>query len=360
MSTLIPARVVESPIGDLLVAVGEAGVRALEILGSRTLAEGRHALTRKLGAPVVEEPHALLRRVQRELSDFFEGKRRFFTVPLALDGTPFQRQVWDVLVRLPYGETLAYGELAEMMGRPTATRAVANACSRNPVPILVPCHRVIASDGDLGGFAAGLAAKRKLLTLERSDLQGLPLFRVLGPAQDDRPSVADGIPARLQRWLSQPPEERPIGIDAWLCDVMASVPVNHWPTLAQELAAQKTTESEALAEELLEAYAAEIRHHWPTASGLTAFLKLSAARDMHAFESTLHRLRDAHGRPHGVTDAIVRACVDLMNGKPPCKSRARELAVDAWLALDPMAAEKLAALMLRAPGLGEQADNTDE
>jgi methylated-DNA-[protein]-cysteine S-methyltransferase len=103
-----------------------------------------------------------------QLEDYFAGRLREFDVPLALTGTPFQRQVWDLLVSVPYGRTVTYGELARRLGRPSAARAVGLANGHNPVSIIVPCHRVVGATGDLTGYGGGLDRKRHLLDFERN------------------------------------------------------------------------------------------------------------------------------------------------------------------------------------------------
>jgi methylated-DNA-[protein]-cysteine S-methyltransferase len=101
-----------------------------------------------------------------QLEEYFAGKRRRFDLPLELDGTAFQRDVWRALADIPYGSTISYAELAAMVGRPTAYRAVGQANGSNPIPIVLPCHRVVASGGRIGGYGGGLPTKRKLLALE--------------------------------------------------------------------------------------------------------------------------------------------------------------------------------------------------
>lgn len=112
-----------------------------------------------------DEP--LLAEAAGQLRAYFQKKLRRFDVPLELDGTPFQRAVWSALQRIPYGETRSYREIAAELGRPLAARAVGQANRANPVAIVVPCHRVIAAGGSLGGYASGLELKRFLLDLER-------------------------------------------------------------------------------------------------------------------------------------------------------------------------------------------------
>jgi methylated-DNA-[protein]-cysteine S-methyltransferase len=105
-------------------------------------------------------------RVTAELEAYFSGKLHQFSVPLDLRGTDFQRKVWELLLGIPYGETRSYGDIARMLGRPTASRAVGRAVGTNPIAIIVPCHRVIGANGDLVGYGGGLYKKRALLDLE--------------------------------------------------------------------------------------------------------------------------------------------------------------------------------------------------
>lgn len=114
---------------------------------------------------------ALLRAARQQLTEYFQGRRRTFDLPLDLNGTPFQRRVWDQLRRIPYGVTRSYGEVARAIGKPGAARAVGQASGANPVPIIVPCHRVIATAGGLGGYGGGLRLKRFLLALEQARLR---------------------------------------------------------------------------------------------------------------------------------------------------------------------------------------------
>jgi methylated-DNA-[protein]-cysteine S-methyltransferase len=113
----------------------------------------------------VDDIPPVLKATAAQLEEYFAGERRDFEVPMELDGTPFQRQVWSELQRIPYGETISYGELARRVGRPNGPRAVGQANGRNPVPIIVPCHRVVATNG-IGGYGGGLRTKRALLAVE--------------------------------------------------------------------------------------------------------------------------------------------------------------------------------------------------
>jgi methylated-DNA-[protein]-cysteine S-methyltransferase len=107
----------------------------------------------------------VLKETANQLEEYFAGERTEFDVPMELDGTPFQQEVWQELSRIPYGETISYGELARRVGRPNGPRAVGQANGRNPIPIIVPCHRVLASNG-IGGYGGGLPMKRTLLAVE--------------------------------------------------------------------------------------------------------------------------------------------------------------------------------------------------
>ena len=109
---------------------------------------------------------AIVRQAEQELREYFAGRRRTFTVKLDLEGTEFQRKAWQAMRKIPFGETISYGDQARKVGKPKAYRAVGSANGKNPIPIIVPCHRVLASDGSLGGYSLGLSMKRRLLALE--------------------------------------------------------------------------------------------------------------------------------------------------------------------------------------------------
>lgn len=110
--------------------------------------------------------HAIAKQAITELCQYFAGERQSFDVPIWLLGTPFQRQVWQALCQIPYGQTISYKQLAQDIGKPLAYRACANANGQNPISLIVPCHRVIAADGGLGGYTGGLEIKKTLLAIE--------------------------------------------------------------------------------------------------------------------------------------------------------------------------------------------------
>lgn len=117
-------------------------------------------------ANAIEKITPILNLAAQQLEEYFHGLRRDFTIPLKANGTQFQQQVWQSLTHIPYGTTHTYKELAETIGKPKASRAVGSACNRNPLPIVIPCHRVIGSSGSLTGYAGGLELKAMLLKME--------------------------------------------------------------------------------------------------------------------------------------------------------------------------------------------------
>lgn len=160
-----------SPAGELLLGDFDGQVVLCDwSSGERFMANSDRVLL-AFRSPFEFGDSPLLRRLRKELREYFAGRRRTFDLPVRHSGTPFETRVWDELRRIPYGATISYGELARRIGNPSATRAVAGANARNPVSILVPCHRVIAADGGLGGYGGGLAAKRLLLDLERDPVR---------------------------------------------------------------------------------------------------------------------------------------------------------------------------------------------
>jgi len=149
-----------SPVGGLKLVADEAGLVA--ILWERDDPERV-----RLGAMVEQPDHSVLAETKRQLSDYFAGRKRDFTVKLGLRGSDFQKRVWAALLAIPFGETRTYGEIARQLGHPGASRAVGAANGRNPISIIVPCHRLLGANGALTGFAGGLAAKQYLLDHER-------------------------------------------------------------------------------------------------------------------------------------------------------------------------------------------------
>ncbi|MGC1460294.1 MAG: methylated-DNA--[protein]-cysteine S-methyltransferase [Steroidobacteraceae bacterium] len=151
----------KSPVGELTLVGSDRGLAAV-------LWEDDDPSRLGPGAMTLDPRHPVLRQAQRELAEYFAGKRRSFNVKLDPNGTQFQNKVWKALRTIPFGETRSYGQIADQIGSSKAVRAVGAANGRNPIPIIVPCHRVIGADGTLTGFAGGLAIKAQLLALERA------------------------------------------------------------------------------------------------------------------------------------------------------------------------------------------------
>ena len=146
---------VSSPLGPLTVETAGGAITALRFSGG-----------------VSDVPEPADREAARQLEAYFQGARQSFDLPVAPAGTSFQRTVWAAMAQIPYGETVTYGELAARIGRPGAARAVGRACGANPIPVILPCHRVVGKNGALTGYAGGLERKRLLLALERNSRRG--------------------------------------------------------------------------------------------------------------------------------------------------------------------------------------------
>jgi len=148
----------DSPVGRLLIAGDGEALRHIAFPGAKE--------PRRPGPGWNESTEGVVASAVAQLREYFAGQRRDFDLPLAPEGTVFQRRVWRALQSIPYGETISYAELAKRTGNPKAARAVGSANGKNQIPIVIPCHRVIAADGTLGGFGGGLETKRRLLAIE--------------------------------------------------------------------------------------------------------------------------------------------------------------------------------------------------
>lgn len=148
--------VIASPVGKLRLVASEKGLVAIDVRNHT-----RQEFTSKNSSA-----QAILKKTQKQLEQYFAGKRTSFDVALDLVGTEFQVQAWRALCRIPFGKTISYGQQAKNIKNPKAFRAVGSANGCNPIPIIVPCHRVVASNGSLGGYALGLKMKKQLLALE--------------------------------------------------------------------------------------------------------------------------------------------------------------------------------------------------
>lgn len=167
---IIATTVIQTPIGDMFCAATNKGICMLDFYeaGDEKIDKQLEKIKKFFDADIIPAHNKYFDCLQKELEEYFQRKRREFTVPLQLVGTPFQQDVWRILQLIPYGETISYKEEAQLLKKPKAVRAVANANGKNPIPILIPCHRVIASGGKLGGYSSGIDKKIELLKLENS------------------------------------------------------------------------------------------------------------------------------------------------------------------------------------------------
>ena len=154
--------IIRSPVGALMLAADASALTGLYFVGCDHIPGAIKRWTR-------DARHPVLREAARQLREYFAGRRKSFSLPLRLAGTDFQRRVWGEIARIPYGETVSYSTLARRAGAPLAVRAAGTSTGRNPVAIVIPCHRVMGKNGGLCGFAGGLERKRRLLELENPD-----------------------------------------------------------------------------------------------------------------------------------------------------------------------------------------------
>lgn len=164
----VPVRIrrLDTPIGSMTIGATETAVVLVDFT-DRTLMPAQLAAVRRRFGPTTEGSSSLLERTDRQLREYFAGARRDFDLPIEMPGSAFQKRVWSELRRIPYGRTISYRELADRVGAPRAARAVGLANGSNRLAVIVPCHRVVAAGGGLGGYGGGLNAKRLLLDLER-------------------------------------------------------------------------------------------------------------------------------------------------------------------------------------------------
>ena len=155
-------KIMESPVGKLKLVASDEGLAAI-------LWKDDRPSRVRLSDLIENNQHPVLVETERQLREYFAGQRKEFSMALDMRGTQFQKDVWEALLAIPFGETRSYGQLAKKLGNPQATRAIGAANGRNPISIIVPCHRVIGSSGKLTGFAGGLETKAHLLDLEKKD-----------------------------------------------------------------------------------------------------------------------------------------------------------------------------------------------
>jgi len=159
-------RELESSLGKLVIGATSKGCCLLEYEDRGGLVKIQRRITKQYKLEMTRGTNAFLDQLELELEQYFKGLRRNFAVPLDVRGTPFQRAAWEQLLNIPYGETRTYGEIATLVGKPLAVRAIGRANGDNPLAVVIPCHRVIQHDGKLKGYGGGLWRKEYLLSLE--------------------------------------------------------------------------------------------------------------------------------------------------------------------------------------------------
>lgn len=173
---LIDLMRLETPLGPMIACADDKGICLLEFTDRRMLESEFKDLSRRLNATIIPGDNKHFHELKQELNDYFESKNNQFSVSLSMYGTPFQISVWNELLKIPYGSTKSYQQQANALGKPGSVRAVANSNGMNKIAIIIPCHRVIGSDGQLTGYGGGLWRKKFLLELEQANTKQLSLF----------------------------------------------------------------------------------------------------------------------------------------------------------------------------------------
>ncbi len=167
---IINLKRIETPLGTMIACADENGICMLEFSDRKALPTELKDISKYFDANIIQGENPHFKTLEKELKEYFAGKLKDFTIPLSPVGTDFQKKVWEVLRKIPYGTTRSYSQQAEILGNPKAVRAVANANGLNKISIIIPCHRVIGSDGTLTGYGGGIWRKQKLLELEKAIL----------------------------------------------------------------------------------------------------------------------------------------------------------------------------------------------
>ena len=170
MEKIVDLKRIETPLGTMIACAIENGICMLEFSDRKALPTELKEISKHFDANIVQGENPHFKTLEKELEEYFEGKLKDFTVPLAPVGTDFQKKVWEILRTIPYGTTRTYQQQADILGNPKAVRAVANANGLNKISIIIPCHRVIGSNGTLTGYGGGIWRKQKLLELEKAIL----------------------------------------------------------------------------------------------------------------------------------------------------------------------------------------------
>lgn len=158
---------ITTPLGEMLVCGNDKEISLLEFTNRKNFQHQIDNLQKYISSEIIKKDLPIFSKVQNQLNEYFKGERTQFDIPLQFFGTDFQKSVWEILMQIPYGKTFFYAQQAELLGDKKKVRAVANANGKNKIAIIVPCHRVIGSNGKLTGYAGGLWRKEKLLALEK-------------------------------------------------------------------------------------------------------------------------------------------------------------------------------------------------
>lgn len=165
-SETIIYKIIESPVGQFVAGVTEKGCCLFEFGDRGGMERIRARMVKRYNSELKEGSNSLLDEIEKQSNEYFSGNRREFDLPIDQKGTSFEKSVWNALMKIPYGKTRSYGEIAAMLRKPGAARAVGRANGLNYIPIIIPCHRVIEANGELRGYGGGLWRKRFLLELE--------------------------------------------------------------------------------------------------------------------------------------------------------------------------------------------------
>lgn len=170
---LLKTSPIDTPLGSMIAIASDDALYLLDFIDQSKLTRKSDRLQQQLDRTIIQGSNAILISIEKELKAWFSGELQVFNTPLALIGTAFQRQAWDALCRIPYGETRSYRQQAESIDKPSAYRAVANANGANRFPIVIPCHRIINTNGSPGGYTSGVSRKQWLIQHEKSNLRDI-------------------------------------------------------------------------------------------------------------------------------------------------------------------------------------------
>ncbi len=166
---MIKAKIIHTPLGNMLGGFSDKGLVFLHFMNDISADKLIIKIRKKIKSEIVIGTHSDFEKLEKQLSEYFSGRRQVFDIECDMRGTDFQKRAWNILCGIPYGETISYQQQAEMLGNPKAVRAAAAANGANHIPILIPCHRVIGKNGKLTGYAGGINKKRFLLNLEQQN-----------------------------------------------------------------------------------------------------------------------------------------------------------------------------------------------